>query len=153
MALEIPLQPSIPNYTFYSDVRGVEFIFDVRWNATMGAWFIAVASADGAALLTNVRLRPGWFLGTRTRDARLAALGVLQLLDTDGRGDLPSFDNLGMRFKLLSVEPAEIAAALPDIVAPAQGNEDWGFVTDPVYNSEDWGAVSAGLTASDDWSV
>lgn len=151
MALEIPLQPRLPHYTFFCEVNGSEYLFEVRWNAPMRAWFLDVRSAAGDVLCSNAQLRPGWFIGARFRDSRLAPLGLLQLVDTEGKGDLPTFESLGVRHKLLAVAASELRDALPTAVARGGANEDWGLITESVYNTEDWGSIVAPLDSSDDF--
>lgn len=72
-----------------------------------GAYFYLDLAVDGVkALQGRMVLNRVWVV----RYAYLGLSGDLVMLDTTGTNDLPTYDDLGSRYKMYYLDPSELAA-------------------------------------------
>lgn len=99
----LPVHSDFPHYTFQTDLAGVTYGVEVRWNDRAGAWFGRLLDAEGIILMSGVRLVTGFPLFGRSSDPRMPA-GAFWLFDSAGEEKDPDRNDLGTRIKLLFFE-------------------------------------------------
>lgn len=92
----IPLQIGVPHYTMTTNLDSVTYKLRFDWNDRMAAWFLSIHTAVGEALVTGIRVVVSWPLTARFV-ARGVPPGLLEAIDTSGRGIDPGFEDLGTR--------------------------------------------------------
>ena len=110
MAVAIPFEPSVPNYSFTCAVNGTPYQFRVRWNATAGAWYFDLREEDGTPIALGIKIVLGAYLG-RHSSHHLFSEGVFVAVDRSGRKADAGIDDLGARVTVLYVTNAEVRAA------------------------------------------
>jgi hypothetical protein len=110
-ALVLPNVVDVPHYTFSTELDGVTFRFEFRWNDRASAWFMSLRDVNGNDLVVGRRVVVGFPLLTRFSDPRLPK-GDLNAVDTTGTGTEPGINDLGGRVKLIYMTADEIPAEL-----------------------------------------
>jgi hypothetical protein len=103
MATVLPVSSDAPHYTFQTDLAGVTYGLEFRWNDVANGWFLRLFDAEGVELMSAIRVVVGWPLMKRSQDSRLPA-GTIWAFDTTGRDADPGRNDLGTRTKLLFFE-------------------------------------------------
>lgn len=92
---------SVPTHsTFQTDMDGVTYGLETRWNERAQGWFLRIFDAEGNELLSAVRIVVGFFLAKRSSDPRMPP-GVIVAMDTSGQDLDPGLTDLGARVQLL----------------------------------------------------
>lgn len=105
----LPLIPSVPSYRVGTVLEGIQFIFDLHWNAREGAWYMDVSTEDDVLVRAGVKLTLGLPVGARVADDRFPQ-GGLYVIDTTGNGDEATLDDLGDRVVVMYLSTSEIEA-------------------------------------------
>lgn len=108
-AVTLPLVPSIPNYRFGTQLDGVQYIIDVRWNGRDGAWYMDFLQADETPIKYGIKIVLGATLGGLVTDPAFPP-GVLIAVDQTGNGREATLDDLGSRVLVVYIPAADIAA-------------------------------------------
>lgn len=96
MAQILPLVPSVPSYRVGTQLDGVQYVLDVRWNGRDGAWYMDILDEAAVAIRSGVKIVLGAFLGRRTVNPAFPA-GLLVAADLSGEGRDATLDDLGTR--------------------------------------------------------
>ena len=96
MPLQIPLIPSEPNYRFSTELAGVSFLIDIRWNERSESWYMDVLSEDETQLLSGMAIVLGTLIGIRSTTIGRPD-GQFIVSDLTGKGLDATFDDLGIR--------------------------------------------------------
>ncbi len=119
MAVELPLEPTTPNYRVGTALNGEQFIFDVRWNSRadrdpvtgedVGAWFFDLRTEGEVMIRAGIKIVLGTLLGGRCTDDRFpnGLFRAIDLTDTDTEAKL---DDLGVRVVVYFFTTEEYAA-------------------------------------------
>lgn len=107
----LPLEPSIPHYTFSTVISDNTYLFEVRWNARDAAWYMDVAEQDGAPIVTGVKVVLGANLARRANH-KLFTLGAFVAMDTSRTGVDATLDDLGTRVQVVYMTNFEILATI-----------------------------------------
>lgn len=99
MPVQLPLEPSVPNYRVGCAIGGRQFIFDVRWNTRSEAWYVDILLEDETPLAHGLKIVLGANLGRRIVDTS-RFLGMLSVVDTSGEGRDAGLDDLGTRVQV-----------------------------------------------------
>lgn len=94
MAQVIPFRPSIGRYRFITVIDQVQYIFKVRWNSRVKAWYFDVQEADGTPIVQGVKIVLGVVLG-RWSNHSLFLQGAFFARSHEQVHADPTFDNLG----------------------------------------------------------
>lgn len=111
MPVEIPFEPTTPNYRMGVVLGGTQYIFDVRWNQRDQAWFFDLLAEDEDPIVSGVKIVLGTILGGRCADERMPD-GIMQAEDTTGTGTEARIDDIGTRVIVMFWTWAEMAAAV-----------------------------------------
>jgi len=109
MPRRVPLRTGLPAFRQRTSLDGATFEFAFAWNEREGAWYMAVADADGLPLRSGIRLALSTPLLRSVADARRPA-GELYAIDLDGTGADAGVNDLGVRVVLMYITAAERAA-------------------------------------------
>jgi hypothetical protein len=94
-----------------TSLAGRDYVFTFEWNTRAGRWSVSIADQDGAVIAEGLTLAAGARLLRGVVGDRRPP-GELVVLDTTGLYDLdPGFGDLGSRFQLAYLDPADAAAA------------------------------------------
>lgn len=104
--IRVPLS-SHANTTQRIELGGVVYALRVRWSERGSCWHLDLADADGAAIVTGMRLTEGFPLLARYRHLSVPA-GELVLVDTRDRDGEPTLQDLGERYRLYYFAPGEL---------------------------------------------
>lgn len=94
--VQLPLEPSLPNYRVATVLSGTPYLLDVRWNGRAAAWFLSVLDARGAMIRAGIKIVLGVPLGWRTTDTRWPP-GLIEAIDLSNRGIDAMLADLGDR--------------------------------------------------------
>lgn len=107
--ITIPIDNVSPRFLQGVDLDGVSFILAFEWNDRDSTWSLNLLDSESNPIITGVGLRVGLPLLTRYTGIAGPA-GVLEVIDTTGKGLDPGFADLGERVQLLYTPIAEIPA-------------------------------------------
>lgn len=112
MAVELPLIPSEPFYTFGVDLEDTSYLIEMRWNGrdVPGAWYMSIMEEDGTPIRMGIKVVLGTFLGRRSVNAKFPP-GLLVAIDLTGKGQDATLDDLGTRVVVYYYTAAEILTA------------------------------------------
>lgn len=110
MPLDLPIVQEGPHFRFVTELDGVAYSFEFRWNDREEAWFVTVGDGEGTPIAASVRVVVNWPLLARFADPRLPT-GVLLALDTEARDREAGYEDLGRRVLVTYFSAAELAAA------------------------------------------
>ena len=96
---KIPLRSDVPWYSLSVELDGRTYGLELRWNDVSNAWFISLADASGAPIISSLKVVVGWPISKRYADPRLPP-GILAAIDTTGRDLPPGRSDLGSRVEL-----------------------------------------------------
>lgn len=105
----IPLVPSVGFYRFSTALDGVDYIFDVRWNARDNAWFFDLLDVDEIMIRAGSKIVLGTLPGRRSAHADFPG-GAFFVTDTSNAGLDATYEDLGTRVTLTYYSREEIAA-------------------------------------------
>jgi hypothetical protein len=116
MAQDIPITPSDPWQEITvplddSDGSSTPYIFELKWNLRDLSWYLNIYEANGAVVITGVRVVLGMYLGRRSRHDFFRK-GVLVAIDTaakkPGQGKEAGLDDFGTRVILRRYTAQEV---------------------------------------------
>lgn len=102
--LTIPVRVGVPHQRLFVELEGESYGIELRWNGTAGAWFADLLDRDGAVLLAGRRVAIGFPLTVRAAHDRRLPPGSFVAIDTTGKDEEPTLDDLGARIQLLYLE-------------------------------------------------
>ena len=104
----IPLQPSVPRYTFSTALSNAVYTFRVYWNSRSEVWYMDVYTDDETLLRAGVPL----LLGVELDKGRSAEWpdGRFLVYDTENSGVDATLDDLGTRVQLWYFTNDELGA-------------------------------------------
>lgn len=105
--LVLPVRSDVVAFSFETDLEGRSFSFEFRWNARAGLWFVSIADATGAPVVTGRAVVLGSDLRGSGVDPRRPP-GAVLAVDTDGESRDPGRYDLGGRVLICYVESAEV---------------------------------------------
>lgn len=108
--IDLPIVQTGPHFQFSTELEGVAFTFEFRWNDREEAWFLTLGDGEGNPIAAGVRVVVNYPLFSRFRDPRLPT-GFLIAVDTEATERDPGFEDLGRRVVLTYATAAELAAA------------------------------------------
>ncbi len=103
----LPLRTDLPHYTFNTELDGVQYGFELQWNARDSAWLMSISMVDGTPLLSGIRVTGDSYLAWRFKDSRLPP-GLLVSQDTTGKHADPGLTDLGKRVQVLYYDAATV---------------------------------------------
>lgn len=115
--LILPFIPSVAAYEFSTDIEGISYTFDVRWNSRDEGWYFNLFEDNGAPIAYGLKVVLGTLIG-ETTPHNLFRLGVLVVIDTTQEGREATFDDLGTRVQVRYVPVAEYLARVAGSGAP-----------------------------------
>lgn len=107
MPQELPFIPTTPHYQVGTTLDGVQFVFDLRWNARDEAWYMDILAEDESVIRTGVKVVLGTLLGGRSALPGFPA-GGLFATDLTRQGIEPGLDDLGTRVRVYFMTEAEL---------------------------------------------
>lgn len=108
MPQRLPLIPGEPHYRFSTELSGIPFVVEVRWNQREEAWYMTVLDANESPVLSGVKLVLGALLGARSADPRKPP-GAFVVADLSGTGRDATLDDLGTRVVVSFFSNEELA--------------------------------------------
>lgn len=96
MPQRLPLVPSVPSYSFRTELDGVTYFVRVRWNARDSSWYATLHDDQEVPILSGLRLVLGALPGIRSADPR-APGGVFLVTDLSNTGTEAGLDDMGER--------------------------------------------------------
>lgn len=109
MPVALPFVPSFPNYRVSTTLEGVQYIFDVRWNARAESWYCDISTEADVRIKSGVKVVLGAPLGKRGGSADMPP-GVFIANDTTGAGQEATIADLGTRVEVIYLTLEEIEA-------------------------------------------
>jgi len=109
MPQRLPLIPSEPHYRFSTELGGVVFIIEMRWNTRDAAWYMSVFDETEIPILSGMKLVLGALLGRRSVDPRRPG-GAFVISDLSGSGTEAGFDDIGERVVVSFFSEEELLA-------------------------------------------
>lgn len=108
-AIPTSTDPEIPAYVQRTTLDGRDYGLTFQWNARDLHWYLSIADADGAPIVTGVRLVLGMDPLRRCADPRRPP-GALLLVDVAGLGRDPGLTDLGAGVFLCYYDAVEVGA-------------------------------------------
>lgn len=107
---QLPVRSDIPAYEFETELEGVLYTFDFRWNDRDACWTMDILDAAGVILLCGIKIHTGYPL---LRQYTLEGLpkGELFCFDTAGQNLSPVVDTFGDRVILVYRESTTVDEA------------------------------------------
>ncbi len=96
MAVTLPLEGGVPFYSFSTQLGGVTFLFDVRWNSRHGVWYFDILDEDEDVISANNAILLGSRPVYKSADSRRPK-GYFVVRDSSGEAVDATFDDLGVR--------------------------------------------------------
>lgn len=107
--IQLPIDSFAPSYQVATEILGVTYLFDVRWNSRAESWFVSIADENEDPIVSGIRLTLDAPLGRRCQDPRFPA-GRIFASDLSGGGREATLDDLGTRVIVYFGTFAELAA-------------------------------------------
>lgn len=121
----INLSPGVPNTRQRVVLDGREYVLALRWSQREARFYLDLADATGAPLISAMKLLPGWPLLYRHRGIDGVPPGELMVLDPRPTPAPPGLDELGDVMQLAYIDAADVATLAagqtPAVTAPAGG--------------------------------
>lgn len=99
MSVLLPVRQEGPHFRFFSELEGVSYSFEFRWNEREEAWFLTLGDGEGVPLVAGLRVVVDFDLLSYARGERVPS-GYLFALDTQGEHIDPGFEDLGRRVQM-----------------------------------------------------
>ena len=112
----IPIQTAYPDQTLRIELDGIAYdmrvyysayddlISDIMDDGRSGKWYLEIVGANGVVSEKNIALVNGADL---LDPYGYEQLGSLFVVDGENLGEIPDFDNMGSRYKILYIPKAE----------------------------------------------
>lgn len=100
--VRLPIDATDSHFRFTTELDGITYGFEFRWNHRLEQWKMAVYDGDGKALAEGIAVVTGFSLLSRFRSYGTLPAGDLLAVDTAPSGPPvdPGFADLGRRFVL-----------------------------------------------------
>lgn len=108
MSVQLQIKREGAHFRFVSELGGVSYSFELRWNHREAAWFLTLGDGEGLPIVAGIRVVTAYSLLSRFTDERLPP-GLLFAIDTAGGDVDPGLDDLGHRVQIVYFEPGEVA--------------------------------------------
>lgn len=97
----------LPKYAddIETELEGITWAIFYRWNKTYGAWFMDLSSVETGTTLLGLCLVGG---SNILQPHAVTELGMLFMVDTEGKEQNPDFELLGDRYKLIYIPKADV---------------------------------------------
>jgi hypothetical protein len=107
MSQIIPTRSDLPFFDLQTELEGVTYTLQFRWNVRASRWFLDVLDAEGAkVLVASVKLVADYPLAIYRSDRQ--PRGCFFAADTGGGGVDPGINDLGKRVQLYYLTAAEL---------------------------------------------
>lgn len=110
MAVLIPLRNDVPFYSLQIELDSATYGIELRWNGQSSAWFLTVLNADGAVVLSSMKLVINWPMGRKIPDVGMPP-GALIAVDSSNKDLDATRDDLGSRVLLYYYTAADLGLA------------------------------------------
>lgn len=101
--LILPARSDVAFYDFEVDLEGRSYVFELRWNARAGLWFLTLRDAAGEVIVANRAVVLASRLTGGSADPRLPP-GTIVAVDTGIENKDPGREDLGGRVLLVYAE-------------------------------------------------
>jgi hypothetical protein len=101
--LTLPARTDLQVYSFQVELEGALYTFTMRWNTRAASWFMDIADAAGAYVVSGRRVVIDWPLLNRVVKANRPP-GEIFAVDTLSIGTDPGVADLGGRVQLVYQE-------------------------------------------------
>lgn len=108
---KIPLIEQTTDQRLTVELDSNPYILRVLWNERYGYFSLSVNTIDDEPILTNIKMVKNYNLTNRFKDDRLP-FGGLYFVQEKGKGDRPTYDDIGVNYGLYYYEPDAEAAAV-----------------------------------------
>jgi hypothetical protein len=92
----LPLVPLIPHYRVGTELAGIQYLLDVRWNERDSAWYLSLMAEDETPIRMGMKIVLGTMLGVRSAHP-LFPPGAFMASDLSGKGRDATLTDLGTR--------------------------------------------------------
>lgn len=99
--LELPVLATSAHFRFTTELEGVSYGFEFRWNHRAEQWKMSVFDGDGMALVQGIGVVLGFGLLSGYRGYGSLPPGDIIAHDTEGKNTDPGFADLGRRVILV----------------------------------------------------
>lgn len=89
-----------PRYNYSIDLEDDVFQFTIHWNENDSAWYLDLLGISNDVNIKGIKLVTGVNL---IKPYAILELGGLYVIDNDGEGLDPDYDNIGTRYQLYYV--------------------------------------------------
>lgn len=93
---DLPVQTTLANFSFQTDMDGKTYGLQFTWNERFGAWFMSLFDVNGNPLVCGVRVVVDFPLAHRGTNPALPP-GIIIAQDTTGAHQDPGLNDLGTR--------------------------------------------------------
>jgi len=84
-----------PRYNFKIDIEGNSYLFTKHWNVKAAAWYLDIEGISNTVDYKGIKLVTGVNL---LKPYAIRELGALYMVDGEGEGLDPDYDNIGSRY-------------------------------------------------------
>ena len=102
----LPCRSDSAHYGFTTELDGVSYGFEFRWNVRDAAWYMTVLTGEDEIIVTGVKVVVDLPLAVRCKDARMPP-GRFLAYDTSGQQLNPGLTDLGERVQLSYLDSDE----------------------------------------------
>jgi len=107
MPQQLPFAPSVPSYRVSTNLDGVQYILDVRWNGRDEAWYFDLLDEDEVPIKSGIKIVLGVLLGWRSTNPEFPT-GQLIASDLTNEGRDAGFDDIGDRVQVFYFADGEL---------------------------------------------
>lgn len=101
----IPVVNTLRAFSQQTTLDGTVYGLSFHWNSRAGRWFMDIATAEGEALASGIKLVSGTALTYRRRETTPGMpLGHFLVMDETGAGRSPDLETFGKDIKLVYYE-------------------------------------------------
>lgn len=116
---ELPLVPSLGNYTVTTTIAGTSYIFGARWNTGGGnpvdaVWILDVYEIGQKPIVLGAPIVLGCYIGRRSNH-KLFKQGVLVAHDLSGKKQEAGFGDLGVRVIVKYIPVLDLVRRLTEL--------------------------------------
>lgn len=108
MIVVLPVEPSIPDQQFETNLDGTNYAIRVRWNSRMEQWFMDVMDETESPIAMGLALVLGAYIGKRCADPRFPP-GLFMASDLANSGTDATLDDITTRVPIYYYSADELA--------------------------------------------
>ena len=108
---DLPVKKDGSWFTFSTELDGVTFGFELRWNERDEAWFVTLRDGEGNAIVSGRKVVLGALFSAFRACAAVMQAGdvyAIDLSETEAGQRDPGFDDIGTRVVLTYASDAEV---------------------------------------------